>query len=54
VEYVLAVDCSVVVSVPTVVEAVQEQGKRRIVIIKTQEICLKLILIEFVGALIVF
>jgi hypothetical protein len=40
----------VVVSVPTVVEAVQEQGNNK----KTQEICLKLILIEFVGALIVF
>jgi hypothetical protein len=36
VEYVLAVDCSVVVFVPTVVEAVQEQGKRRIVIMIMQ------------------
>jgi hypothetical protein len=31
VAYVLAVDCFVVVSVPTVVEAVQNQGKGRIV-----------------------
>jgi len=36
VAYVLAVDCSVVVSVPIVVEAVQEQGKRHIVIMIMQ------------------
>ena len=36
VAYVLAVDCSVVVSVPTVVEAVQEQGNRGIVIMIMQ------------------
>jgi len=36
VAYVLAVDCSVVVSVPTVVEAVQKQEKRHIVIMIMQ------------------
>jgi len=37
VAFALAVDRSVVISVPPVVEAVQEQGKRRIVIMIMQD-----------------